>query len=545
MSEPSTWGERRRRREEERRRAAEQAAQQAASGDATPDDVPAPEPPMTRRQRREAERAAAERAAAEQAAVGEAATGPAGPVTEPPATEPPRPRRPVVRPPTMAHRPGVSVTGPAPPAPPTAPPTEQPRPPTPPTSSTRPTAPAPPADRPPRGRPTQAVLPEQAPQPRRRRRWVVPAAAAVVAGLVLTVLALTRGGTEEPPDVVTGPPASTATALLTLEQEGRLTGASVLSVGEQETAALLVPSRLVVDVAGGGRVPLAESVAVSDDAPGNAVADALDLRVDGTWVLTAEGMSQLVDDLGGVDVEVDTEVRAGDVLLVPGAEQRLTGVQAGAYATYLGDGEAEALRLARQDRVLTAIFAALPPDAGGVQELLDALGEGSRTTLPDGWLAEMLAGAAAHVRDGAYGASVLPVTEIATGGDETLYGLDDAAAAEVLDSRFAGAQRDDSQAAVRVLVQNGVGVPGLGDDARTRLVEAGFRFVGGGNAASLGRERSVVLVPSDSTADRDAGLAVAEALGLPADVVAVGQEAPTTADVIVVLGADFAETAGR
>jgi hypothetical protein len=96
-----------------------------------------------------------------------------------------------------------------------------------------------------------------------------------------------------------------------------------------------------------------------------------------------------------------------------------------------------------------------------------------------------------------------------------------------------------------VLVQNGVGAPGLGDDARSRLVDEGFRFVGGGNAELLGRQTSAVLVPSSSASDRELGLAVAAALGLPAEVVAVGQEAPTTAEVVVVLGADFAEVAGR
>jgi hypothetical protein len=96
-----------------------------------------------------------------------------------------------------------------------------------------------------------------------------------------------------------------------------------------------------------------------------------------------------------------------------------------------------------------------------------------------------------------------------------------------------------------VLVQNGVGTPGLGDSARDLLVDAGFRFVGGGNAATLGQPTSAVLVPSNSTANRELGRSVAEALGLPAEVVAVGQEAPTTADVVVVLGADFAERADR
>jgi len=59
----------------------------------------------------------------------------------------------------------------------------------------------------------------------------------------------------------------------------------------------------------------------------------------------------------------------------------------------------------------------------------------------------------------------------------------------------------------------------------------------------LGRRTSAVLVPQDTPRLREAGVGVVEALGLPQDVLAVGREAPTTADVIVVLGADFAEVA--
>jgi hypothetical protein len=91
-----------------------------------------------------------------------------------------------------------------------------------------------------------------------------------------------------------------------------------------------------------------------------------------------------------------------------------------------------------------------------------------------------------------------------------------------------------------VLVQNGVGTPGLGEQARHLLVDAGMRFVSGGNAATLGRDKTVVAIPSDGQRDRERGAAVAKALGLPDDAIAVGKDQPTLADVVVVLGEDFA-----
>jgi hypothetical protein len=227
---------------------------------------------------------------------------------------------------------------------------------------------------------------------------------------------------------------------------------------------------------------------------------------------------------------------------VAGPGQRLTGAQAAAFATYLAPGEAEPVRLARLDRVLGQLFAALPPAAGGVADLLEPLAEQSRTTLPEAGLPGVLAAVAGHVAAGSYGATVLPVREIST-GSTVLYGVDDATAAQVLAGRFAGARVEGAADAARVLVQNGVGTPGLGEDARDRLVAAGFRFVGGGNAQTLGRATSAVLVPRDRPKERELGLAVAAALGLPPEVVAVGQDAPTTAEVVVVLGADFAALA--
>lgn len=398
---------------------------------------------------------------------------------------------------------------------------------------------APPAGAAPAG--AGSVLPAGA---RRRPRWLLPALVAGLVCVVAVVVALVALGGQDDEDggATEAAGSRTPTVLLGLERDGRLTGAALLAVGPEETSALLVPSRLVVDVAGGGRGPLADSVALSAQAPGNAVADVLDVRVDGTWLLTEQALAGLVDTVGGITVDVDAEVPADGAALAPGAGQQLSGAEAAAFATHLGREEAEAVRLARMEQVVSAVLAELPADPAQIATVVGGL-EGSRVTLAVEDLADLLAAASRAVDDGSYGATVLPVNEIATGGDEVLYGLDDEAAAQVLASRFADVRREGGDDAVRVLVQNGFGTPGLGDAARSRLVDEGFRFVGGGNASTLGRPTSLVLVPSGGRADRDAGLAVADALGLPPDVVAVGQEAPTTADVVVVLGADFAEVA--
>lgn len=284
---------------------------------------------------------------------------------------------------------------------------------------------------------------------------------------------------------------------------------------------------------------MTDSLDTGDGAAGRAIADALDLRVDGTWVLTPAGLTSLVDAVGGITVDVTTAI-SSDLVAVPvGSAQRLNGAQAAAYAAYLASGEPEPARSARIAQVLSGLFTSLPSSTGDMSARLAAAADGSRSTLEQEDLAGRLVAIVKHAAAGEYAATVLPVTEIAAGDDTVLYGLDDAEAAPMLKARFAGALRSDGQEVVRVLVQNGVGTPGLGEQARDLLVDAGFRYVGGGNASTLGRDRTVVAIPSDSQQDRANGTAVATALGLGPDALAVGRDAPTLADVVVVLGADF------
>ena len=136
--------------------------------------------------------------------------------------------------------------------------------------------------------------------------------------------------------------------------------------------------------------------------------------------------------------------------------------------------------------------------------------------------------------------TLLPVDDIDSGGDVTSYGLDADAAALMVKARLAGAALPVPPGGrTRVLVQNGVGTPGLGDAARSRLVAAGLRYVGGGNAGGFGVEQSLVLLPDGSSGSRARGQAVVQALGLTDAALRVSDAAPTIADLVVVLGADF------
>jgi hypothetical protein len=90
-----------------------------------------------------------------------------------------------------------------------------------------------------------------------------------------------------------------------------------------------------------------------------------------------------------------------------------------------------------------------------------------------------------------------------------------------------------------VLVQNGVGTPGLEQDAAALLRDEGYDFFNGGNANQFGRDQTLVLIPDSTPASEALGEDVAATLGVPASSVQVTEQGSSIADVIVILGADF------
>ncbi|MDQ1726035.1 MAG: hypothetical protein QOK14_80, partial [Frankiaceae bacterium] len=137
----------------------------------------------------------------------------------------------------------------------------------------------------------------------------------------------------------------------------------------------------------------------------------------------------------------------------------------------------------------------------------------------------------------------LPTRTIDSGGDEIIYGVDTAKLAALVSRDFAGATLQRRVGGLdRVLVENGVGTPGLGECVRNELVAAGFDFRGSSNVPGFTyRDKpSAVLVYSTDAASVDAGNAVAKALRLPAAAVQMSTQSQDLADVIVVLGKDYA-----
>jgi hypothetical protein len=137
----------------------------------------------------------------------------------------------------------------------------------------------------------------------------------------------------------------------------------------------------------------------------------------------------------------------------------------------------------------------------------------------------------------------MPVRSIDSGGDQTIYGVDDAKMRELVGRDFAGAALKRRAGGLdRVLVENGIGTPGLGECVRNELVAAGFDFKGSSNLPGFTyRDKpSLVLIYDSQPANVEAGRAVATALKLPMTAVQVSLEPQNLADVVIVLGKDYA-----
>jgi hypothetical protein len=311
---------------------------------------------------------------------------------------------------------------------------------------------------------------------------------------------------------------------------------------------VLVPSAVIGQVPGFGPMPFGQALTLGQPNASRAtLSDLVGVTIDGSWVLTEKGLQKLVDDVGGVTVTVDKDVtRPGPngttTIVVPAGEQKLNGASAVAFATFLDSGETEQLRLARFDAVFTAILAQLPKQSAAVAQLLTGLGTGATSSLATTRVADVLTGLAADNAANSTLDSVLPVTPLDTGDGENAFSLDAAKSAALVKQQFAqSVPANEKATGNRVMIENQVGTPGIGETTRSKLLHAGFTYLPGQNAPGMPNATapSVVLITGTTAADIAKGDAVAKALGLPASDVRVSQETVRVADVIVLLGADY------
>jgi hypothetical protein len=373
-----------------------------------------------------------------------------------------------------------------------------------------------------------------------------------VLGVVLVgwvVAQLVGGRGEAQPEPTAGPtaPAEQVTLLIQVRNDSEFASDNMVAGvgGSLPATQVLVPSRLIVDVPGAGQQTLGQSARLLDrTASQDSLSDLLALRIDGTLSLGRLALAGMVDYVGGISVTVDEQVTVTDpdtgeqTVVVPPGQQLLDGTQAAAYALAWLPEEPEAARLARFSTVMTATIGALPDDQLRVEQMLTSLGGSARTTTSTEQAAQFLVQMRGGILAGGQQVRVLPTTDIEAGTGLEVVRVDLAAADAMLGTLLPDAQMGD-ESSPRVLVQNGVGTPGLGAAARDALVAAGMVYINGGNAEEFGRPATLVIVEDSSAASQQLGEEVADALGVPRTAVAIAEEGQNVADVVVILGVDF------
>jgi anionic cell wall polymer biosynthesis LytR-Cps2A-Psr (LCP) family protein len=381
---------------------------------------------------------------------------------------------------------------------------------------------------------------------RRRRRRRVRLVAALVTVLALLAAAFAVYLAKEAPETPQAEEQvvrTQRTVLFQVQGGNGAAAASALLAHDPKTkagAALLVPPQVLVTVPGREQLQFGRALAtVPPQGSRDALSDLIGVTVDHGWVVTTEVLSQLVDALGGIPVDVDVPVVRGQtVVLSPGA-QNLTGSQAAEFLLYLAPEEQEQARLARVQEVLDGLINVLPRTRDELAAQLGTLGRRSVTTLELPALADFLLGLAADDEGGQLQYDTLPVIPIDPGGGVSAFRIDAPRLTTVVDRLLAASVPPGvREGGNRVLVLNGVGTPGLGEAVRAKIVPAGFVFVDSRNAPQFGVEKTQVFVPEATPEAQALGERVAKALGVPPTSVAT-QGFGTVADVVVLVGADF------
>jgi hypothetical protein len=364
----------------------------------------------------------------------------------------------------------------------------------------------------------------------------------LVVALVLAVgvvLLLPNGGAQPAAAGETTAPSGQTTTLLVLGTPGKpALGAALLGVGGSSSL-LTLPMHLVTAVPGQGTEPLGRALTTTNLQAGvAAVEDLLGIQIESGIKLSPAAFASLIDQAGGVTVDVDAVVRSGnDFLATPGPGQHLRGAAAGAYAGMLGGAESESARIARFSKVLVALLGRLPTNAGANVRLLGQLGDGVATDSSFNGPAQSFVAAGAALRVDSLWRGTLPVRSLGTGEYE--YGVDAAGAATTVEQHFAAAQDPADPGAPSVFVVNGVNDTDTVLAVRDRLRAEGLSYAGFRNATQQDQRTSRVLIPDGTSTSISAGQQVARALGLQQSSIAVDPLGQRLADVMVLVGSDW------
>ncbi|MGW6203409.1 LCP family protein [Streptomyces sp. NPDC055089] len=313
---------------------------------------------------------------------------------------------------------------------------------------------------------------------------------------------------------------------------GTSTALLVDNVTTKQGTTVLLPNSLAVSDEDGATTTLGKSV--EDDGTSGtreSIDSLLGTEISGTWRLDTPYLENLVDLVGNIEVDTDTDVpdakKGAAPLVKKGEAQTLSGPMAVAYATYRGPDEAEAKQLMRFGQVMRGVLRKISDDPKAATVTVQTLAQILDPSLPEQDLGASLAKLAEHAKIGDYKTALLPVQDDGT--------LTEAATESVVKDILGGSfKAPAADAAVRVGVKNATGSDRGTESARIELVNGGYTFVNSGKSEAVISSEVVYK----AAADKKKAAEVAATLGLPASAAKQGKPAGN-ADVSVVLGKDY------
>ncbi len=304
------------------------------------------------------------------------------------------------------------------------------------------------------------------------------------------------------------------------------------NVTTKKGATVLLPNALAVTGQDGTPTGLGKSVEEGGLGTREALDSVLGTRIGGTWRLDTPFLENLVELVGGIEVDTDTAVPADDAAKTPavaqGQKQSLSGPMAVAYSTFRGQGEPEAKQLERVGKVLQAVLRKVPSDPKAAAVTVESIGQILDPALNAQTLGALLSRLGAHAKVGAYRTDVLAVKADGTLTDDA----NKSVVKEVLGGSGAAAQPG---AAPRVGLKDATGDEKLQVAAKATLMNGGYAFVDGGKADKTAATSQITY---QDDAQRDRAIEVAKTLGLPETAVKKAENA-VNAEIVVILGKDY------
>ncbi|HEX5949278.1 MAG TPA: LCP family protein [Actinomycetota bacterium] len=322
------------------------------------------------------------------------------------------------------------------------------------------------------------------------------AVAAVVGAVAPRVVPAVLPGTDNGGGPVGPPPDQHVVAwTVRLEEAPEATFVAILASEVKEPVIVAVPADITINVPGQGLGTVGEAAAGGDvGLVGVALENLVGVRMDGSVDSTTAELQAAVDALGTIEV----------------ADQPMAGAQVIEYLTTQDLGALPDERFLRWQDVLEGIrdgVAANPAAVAGFPEpLRPVLAAGSPDPMP---------------------LYALPVVDLGAG----LLRPDEEGLEALVKDVFVPHAGDE----VRMVVLNGVGRPGVGEEVARMLVPEGYQLVSTGNANTFEVKETKIISLSEE--DLPAAQRARDLLGV--GQVLMGFQPAGLADVQIVVGQDF------